>query len=80
MPNGPSRKWPTLVGEVTCSERRTKPQEEINFWMSDPRVSVNIAITISVLRDKIMVQSWKGNHTWKLPATLIQAALVSMAS
>ncbi|CAG7953419.1 unnamed protein product [Penicillium salamii] len=61
MPNGRSRKWPTLVGEVTCSERHTKLKEEIEFWINKSDSSVNAPITISVLRDKIMVESWKGN-------------------
>ncbi|KAJ5747583.1 uncharacterized protein N7511_009279 [Penicillium nucicola] len=46
--DGRSQTWPTFVGEVACSEHR--------------RSSVNVAITISVLRDKIMVESWARGH------------------
>ena len=52
----------TFVGEVGWSERRTKLQEDINFWLDDPDSSVNAAITISVLRDKIMVESWEKGY------------------
>ncbi|CAG8275396.1 unnamed protein product [Penicillium salamii] len=61
MPNGRSRKWPTLVGDVTCSERHTKLEEEIKFWINNSDSSANAPITISVLRDKIMAERWKGN-------------------
>ncbi|CAG8398951.1 unnamed protein product [Penicillium salamii] len=36
MPNGRSHKWPTFVGEVAWSERRTKLEADIKFWMNDP--------------------------------------------
>ncbi|KAJ5361925.1 hypothetical protein N7541_002769 [Penicillium brevicompactum] len=62
MPNGRSNKWPTFVGEVAWSERRTKLHEDVKFWMDDPDSSVNAVLTISVLRDKIMVESWKRGH------------------
>ncbi|CAG8057781.1 unnamed protein product [Penicillium salamii] len=61
MPNGRSHKWPTFVGEVAWSERRTKLEADIKFWMNDPDSSVNAAITRSVLRDKIVVERWKRN-------------------
>ncbi|KAJ5598343.1 hypothetical protein N7537_008427 [Penicillium hordei] len=59
VPNGRSHKWPTFVGEVAWSERRTKLQEDIKFWLDDPDSAVNAAITISVLRGRIMVESWE---------------------
>jgi hypothetical protein len=62
MPNGRSHKWPTFVGEVASSERRTKLQEDIRLWLDDPDSAVNAAITISVLRDKIMVESWERGY------------------
>jgi hypothetical protein len=58
-PNGLSHKWPTLVGEVAWSEPRTKLKQDIKFWLDDPGSSVNAAITISILRNKILVESWK---------------------
>ncbi|KAJ5494663.1 hypothetical protein N7463_010750 [Penicillium fimorum] len=62
MPNGQSHKWPTFVGEVAWSESRTKLQEDIRFWLDDPDSAVNAAITISVLRGKIMVESWERGY------------------
>ncbi|KAJ5787135.1 hypothetical protein N7457_002125 [Penicillium paradoxum] len=67
MPNGRSHKWPTLVGEVAWSEPRTKLQKDIEFWLDDPNSDVNVAITISILRRKIIVESWERRHN-KPPA------------
>ncbi|CAG7949415.1 unnamed protein product [Penicillium nalgiovense] len=62
MSNGRLHKWPTFVGEVAWSERRTKLQDDIRLWLDDPDSAVNAAITISVLREKIMVESWKRGY------------------
>lgn len=58
MPYGLSNKWLTFVGEVAWSECRTKLHEDMKFWLDNPDSAVNAAITISILRDKIMVESW----------------------
>ncbi|KAJ5482538.1 hypothetical protein N7475_001350 [Penicillium sp. IBT 31633x] len=62
MPHGRPHKWPTFVGEVASSERRIKLQEDMKFWLDNPDISVNAAISISVLHDKIMVESWGRGH------------------
>ncbi|KXG51083.1 uncharacterized protein PGRI_066550 [Penicillium griseofulvum] len=54
-----SAKWPTFVGEVAWSERRSKLQEDMKFWLDNSGSSVNAAITISLSRSKIMVESWE---------------------
>ncbi|CAI7648158.1 unnamed protein product [Penicillium glandicola] len=73
MPNGLSHKWPTFVGEVAWSERRTKLHEDMKFWLDDPNSTVNAAITISILREKIMVESWeRGNDKPPSPTQRIE--------
>lgn len=61
-PSGQSHKWPTFVGEVAWSERRSKLEADMKFWLDDPDSSVTAAITISVLRGKIVVESWERGH------------------
>jgi hypothetical protein len=72
MPHGRSHKWPTFVVEVAYSERRSKLQRDMNFWLGEPESSVNAAITISVLRNKIMVESWERGHDNPSPKQKIE--------
>ncbi|KAJ5741965.1 hypothetical protein N7533_011374 [Penicillium manginii] len=59
VPSGRSHKWPTFVGEVAWSEPRSKLIEDMRFWLEDQENSVNVAITISVLRGRILIESWE---------------------
>lgn len=72
MPHGRSHKWPTFVAEVAGSERRSKLHRDMNFWLGEPESSVNAAITISVLRNKIMVESWERGHDNPSPKQKIE--------
>ncbi|KAJ5256589.1 hypothetical protein N7478_012693 [Penicillium angulare] len=65
MPRGLSHKWPTFVGEVAWSEPRSKLIADMKFWLNDPGSCVNAAITISVLRGRILIEKWEtsGNQT-----------------
>ena len=58
MPPGRSE-WPTVVGEVVWSEPRSKLKADMEFWLNDPASSVNVALTISVLRGRILMERWK---------------------
>ena len=62
IPQGGSHKWPTFAGEVAWSEPRTKLQADIEFWLDDPESCVNVAITITVLRGRIKIESWERNQ------------------
>ncbi|KAJ5378671.1 hypothetical protein N7509_011790 [Penicillium cosmopolitanum] len=59
VPSGRSHKWPTFVGEIAWSEPRSKLKADIKFWLEDPESSVNVAITISVLRGRILIERWE---------------------
>ncbi|KAJ5596841.1 hypothetical protein N7450_003299 [Penicillium hetheringtonii] len=58
MPAGRSE-WPTVVGEVAWSEPRSKLRADMEFWLTGPASPVNVAITISVLRGRILIERWK---------------------
>ncbi|KAJ5983220.1 hypothetical protein N7481_005319 [Penicillium waksmanii] len=59
VPSSRSHKWPTFVGEVAWSEPRSKLKADMKFWLEDPESSVNVAITISVLRGRILIEMWE---------------------
>lgn len=56
--SGRSHKWPTFVGEVAWSEPRSKVQADMKFWLEDSESSVNVAISISVLCGRILIEKW----------------------
>ncbi|KAJ5689016.1 hypothetical protein N7462_003408 [Penicillium macrosclerotiorum] len=69
MPSGRSHKWPTFVGEVAWSEHRSKLIEDMRFWLEEPKSSVNVAITISVLRGRILIERWEFSDNPRLSPT-----------
>ncbi|KAJ5851867.1 uncharacterized protein N7529_011252 [Penicillium soppii] len=69
VPSGRSHKWPIFVGEVAYSEPRSKLIEDMRFWLEDPESSVNVAITISVLRGRILIESWEVSDNKPLSPT-----------
>lgn len=58
-PNGRSYKWPTMVVEVAWSERRPKIEKDVKFWLANSNGQVMAALTITVTRSKITIESWE---------------------
>lgn len=72
LPHGRSHKWPTCVLEVAWSERRTKLHQDMKFWLGEPESTVNAAITISVLHDRVVVESWERGRKNPAPTQKIE--------
>ncbi|CAG8150028.1 unnamed protein product [Penicillium nalgiovense] len=58
LPSGRSRKWPTLVLEVSYSQTRAYLKEAMQFWLDEPESDVKVAISITVSDRKILLERW----------------------
>jgi hypothetical protein len=58
LPAGRSRKWPTVVGEVAIWQTRASLQEAMKFWLDEPESKVQVAISITASKRKILVERW----------------------
>lgn len=61
-PAGRSIKWPTLVGEVTWMERRSKLVQDMKFWLEESHRQVKVALAITIhARGRITIEKWETN-------------------
>lgn len=57
-PDGKAYEWPIFVAEVAYTERRSKLLHDMEFWLNETNSGVRVAITITVLRQGILVEKW----------------------
>ncbi|KAL2827514.1 hypothetical protein BDW59DRAFT_143902 [Aspergillus cavernicola] len=63
VPPGRSQGWPSVVLEVALSERRSKLQSDVRYWLRAPQGDVKTVLTLAIDRNapKITIEKWENN-------------------